>query len=115
MKRTTTNLNSCDPIIPASVSPLHLKWQTLYQVTFFYMMPGYTRMDTSAPYNRKRSTENPIHGIPIHELPNGLPVFMGKSQNILHIQRGDKELLLNFNFHVSVTQHYHLGEHFRNS
>jgi len=43
------------------------------------MVPGYTRMDTSAPYNRNRSTGNPIHGIPIHELPNGLPVFMGKS------------------------------------
>jgi len=43
------------------------------------MMPGYTRMDTSAPYNRNRSTGDPLHGIPIHELPSGLPVFMGKS------------------------------------
>ena len=38
-----------------------------------------------------------------------------ESQNILHTQRGDKELLLNFNFHVLVTQHCHLGEHFGNS
>jgi hypothetical protein len=44
------------------------------------MMPGYIRVDTSAPYNRNRSTGNPIHGIPIHELPNGLPVFMGKER-----------------------------------
>ena len=43
------------------------------------MMPAYIRVDTSAPYNRNRSTENPIHGIPMHEVPNGLPVFMGTS------------------------------------
>jgi hypothetical protein len=57
VKRTTTNLNSCDPIIPESVSPLHLKWQTLSQSDFFYMLPGYTRMDTSAPYNRNGAQE----------------------------------------------------------
>jgi len=38
-----------------------------------------------------------------------------ESQNILHTQRDDKELLINFNFHVLVTQHYNLGEHFGNS
>jgi hypothetical protein len=33
----------------------------------------------------------------------------------LHIQSGNKELLLNFHFHVLITQHYHLGEHFGSS
>jgi hypothetical protein len=79
IKRTTTNLNSCDPIIPASVSPLHLKWQPLSQTDFFHMMPGCIRVDTSTQNNGNRSTGYPIHDIPIHELPNGLPVFMGKS------------------------------------
>jgi len=42
-------------------------------------------------------------------------IYGKESQNILLTQKGDKELLLNFNFHVSPTQHYHLGEHFGNS
>jgi hypothetical protein len=49
------------------------------------MMPGYIRVDTSAPYNRNRSTGNPIHGISIHELSNGLPVCMGKERVSKHI------------------------------
>jgi hypothetical protein len=57
------------------------------------MVPGYTRMDTSIPYNRHRSTGNPIHGIPIHELPNGLPVFMGKSLKTYCIH---KEVIKNY-------------------
>lgn len=93
MKRTATNLNSCDPRIPASVSPLHLKWQTLSQSDFFHVMPAHITVDTSATYNRNRSTENPIHGFPMHQVPNGLPVFMGKSLKTYCIH---KEVIKNY-------------------
>jgi hypothetical protein len=79
------------------------------------MVPGYTRMDTSTPYNGKRSTGNPIHGFPIHELPNGLPLLMGKSLKTYCIH---KEVIKNYYLIlIFMYQSYNIikVEHFGNS